>query len=218
MFRSILTGASLVLIVSACASSNDTAGSDTDPLVEAASAENPTKYDLAMGTVASLVEAGNEQIAIDRLTQMLGDPGMSEAQMAETLYKRAQLRYGRGSDLTGAVEDLSEIVNNHGNTDVASDARALLDEAETEYAALNDMLEEGSISPMERFEILFRLGQHQEAADLMLAGALEPENTYLLDMYQIGYLCDGDELAGPVYQIAEPDGTMRSVQFCELGK
>ncbi len=207
----------LAAAMAACATpASDTA--DVDPLVEAASAENPTNYDLAMGTVASLVEAGNEQIAIDRLTQMLGDPGMNEAQMAETLFRRAELRYGRGNDLTGAVEDLREIVNNHGATSVAGDARALLDDAETEYTMLSDMLKNGSISPMERFEILFRLGSHQEAADLMLAGALEPENSYLLDMYQIGYLCDGDELAGPVYQIAEPDGTTRSVQFCELGK
>ena len=73
-------------------------------------------------------------------------------------------------------------------------------------------------APMQRFEILFRLGRHQEAADLMLAGALEPGNEYILDMYQIGYLCDGDELAGPVFELVEPDGTSRNVQFCELGK
>ena len=177
-----------------------------------------TRYSLAMGTVNSLVEAGNEQIAIDRLTQLLGDPGLSKAQFAEVLFKRAELRYGGGSDLEGAIADLKEIKSAHAGSAVAGDAASLLETAEAEYLMLTDMLASGEVSPMERFEILFRLGRHQEAADLMLAGALEPENEYLVDMYQIGYLCDGDELAGPVFNMTEPDGTSRDVQFCELGK
>lgn len=214
MLKHILAGASVLMIASACASSNDPVA---DP-VEITTTAEPSQYQLAMGTVASLVEAGNEQIAIDRLTQLLGDPGMSDEQMAETLYARAKLRYGEGSDLTGAVQDLKEIKAQYSGSHVADDADALLAEAETEYAMLNDMLTSGSVTPMERFEILFRLGQHQEAADLMLAGALEPDNEYILDMYQIGYLCDGEELAGPVFELVEPDGTSRAVQFCELGK
>ncbi|GGB57726.1 MULTISPECIES: hypothetical protein [Henriciella] len=214
MLRSILAGASLVLLASACASSTD---APVEPVETAASAE-PTEFELAMGTVNSLVEAGNEQIAIDRLTQLLGDPGMNDEQMAKALYARAKLRHGGGNDLTGSIADLKEIASDYATSSIADDAAALQLEAEAEFAMLNDMLTSGEPTAMERFEILFRLGQHQEAADLMLAGALEPENAYILDMYQIGYLCDGDELAGPVFELVEPDGTRRSVQFCELGK
>lgn len=199
-----------------------TSAPDTEPVVitdpPAETTVEQTKYSLAMGTVNSLVDAGNEQIAIDRLTQLLGDPGLNEAQMAEVLFKRAELRYGGGSDLEGAIADLKEISANHSGSAVAGEAASLLETAEAEYGTLSDMLASGDVSPMERFEILFRLGRHQEAADLMLAGALEPDNEYLVDMYQIGYLCDGDELAGPVFELTEPDGTQRNVQFCELGK
>lgn len=215
MIRSMLAGASVLLLAAACASS----GTDTETAAPTppATAEQ-SKYSLAMGTVSSLTAAGNEQIAIDRLTQLLGDPGMSDEQMAEALLRRAELRFGNGSDVDGAVDDLNEIINEYPDSDAAGDARALLADVEAEQAMLNEMLGAGNLSPMERFEVLFRLGRHQEAADLMLAGALEPENDYILDMYQIGYLCDGDELAGPVFELVEPDGTARNVQFCELGK
>ncbi|WP_300393283.1 hypothetical protein [Henriciella sp.] len=217
MIRSMFAGASLILLAAACTSSPDPE-TDAQAIMDADLSVEQTKYELAMGTVSSLIEAGNEQIAIDRLTQMLGDPGMSEAQMAEVLFKRAELRYGAGSDLEGAIADLKEIQADYADSDFADDASSLLEQAEAEYATLTDMLASGDVSPMERFEILFRLGRHQEASDLMLAGALEPDNEYLVDMYQIGYLCDGDELAGPVFSMTEPDGTQRNVQFCELGK
>ena len=205
------------IAIAACTSAPDTEPVVvTDPPAETTAEQ--TKYSLAMGTVNSLVEAGNEQIAIDRLTQLLGDPGLSEVQMAEVLFKRAELRYGGGSDLEGAIADLNEINTSHSGSTVAGEAASLMQTAEAEYDTLTGMLASGDVSPMERFEILFRLGRHQEAADLMLAGALEPDNEYLVDMYQIGYLCDGDELAGPVFQLTEPDGTQRNVQFCELGK
>ncbi|MEM5517762.1 hypothetical protein WNY37_12455 [Henriciella sp. AS95] len=214
MLRSMLAGASLVILAAACASSTD---APAEP-VETSTTSEPTPFELAMGTVNSLVEAGNEQIAIDRLTQLLGDPGMSDEQMAKALYARAKLRAAGGNDLTGAVADLKEIAAQYPESSIADEAAAMQAEAEAEFAMLNDMLASGDTTAMERFEILFRLGQHQEAADLMLAGALEPENSYILDMYQIGYLCDGDELAGPVFELVEPDGTSRAVQFCELGK
>ena len=52
----------------------------------------------------------------------------------------------------------------------------------------------------------------------MLANALTPENDYILDMYQIGYLCEDAELTGPSYALVEPDGTDRVVRFCDFGK
>ena len=70
----------------------------------------------------------------------------------------------------------------------------------------------------ERFNHHFRLGEHVEAVDLMQANNLTPDNAHLLAMYQIGYLCEGDELAGPAYATTEPDGTSRSLQFCDSGK
>lgn len=204
--------------LTACATSSDTVEPAEVSEPPAEQSIEDTKYSLAMGTVSSLVDAGNEQTAIDRLTQLLGDPALTGDQMAEVLYKRAELRYGGGSDLEGAIADLKEIEANHADSVVADDAGALLEEADAEYAMLTDMLSEGELSPMERFEILFRLGRHQEASDIMFNAALQPENEYLVDMYQIGYLCDGDELAGPVFELTEPDGTSRNVQFCELGK
>lgn len=215
--RPLLAGASGLLLATACASNTATT-TDTAATAAAVDTEEDSRFTLAMGTVNSLVEAGNEQTAIDRLTQLLGDPGMSDEQMAAALYKRAELRYGAGSDVTGAVEDLREIENRYPGSMAAGDAAELQAMAEAEYETLTAALDSTAISPMERFETLFRLGRHQEAADLMLAGALEPENKYLVDMYQIGYLCDGDELAGPVFELVEPDGTSRAVQFCELGK
>lgn len=210
MNRSLLASASALLFVSACATSTQSA---------APAQEDPTSnYARAMGTVSALVQGGNEQIAIDRLTQLLGDPGMSDAQMAQALWRRAQLRYGDGSDVNGAVEDLNEILADYPESSPADDADDMLGKATAEQAALNARLEAGSLSPMERFRILFRLGEHQEASDLMLASAIQPENRYLVDMYQIGYLCDGEELAGPVFQLTAPDGAVRDVQFCSLGK
>ncbi|MEM7459106.1 MAG: hypothetical protein AAF331_06555, partial [Pseudomonadota bacterium] len=61
-------------------------------------------------------------------------------------------------------------------------------------------------------------GEHQTAADIMFENALSPENDYILDMYQIGYLCDSAELTGPSYGLVEPDGTERTVRFCDFGK
>ena len=212
--RLIVSSLALAFLAGACASSTDT---PVEENAAAASAEL-SNYERAIATVTTLEEAGNEQTAIDRLTQLLGDPGMNDAQMAEALYRRALLRYGEGNDVEGAISDLQEISSDYPGSDVASDARALLSEAALERDMLVEMLETGSLSPMERFEILFRLGRHQEAGDIMMASALQPDMEYLLDMYQIGYLCDGEELAGPIYQITEPDGTMRSVQFCDLGK
>ena len=78
--------------IAACASTSDTVEpvESTTPPAEA-SAE-PTRFELAMGTVQSLSEAGNEQVAVDRLTQLLGDPALEEDQVAYVLLKRAELR------------------------------------------------------------------------------------------------------------------------------
>ena len=211
MVRFLFAGYGFVLVLGACASS--------DPATEQAvivEPSEPSNFDLAMGTVDALDKAGNEQTAIDRLTQLLGDPAMSDIQMARALYRRAELRHGEGQDVEGAVTDLEELLADYGDTHVASEAEQLRAVALQERDMLSGMLDEGDLSAMERFRILFRLGRHQDAGDLMLAGGLEPDMSYILDMYQIGYLCDGDELAGPAYRIVQPDGAARMVQFCDL--
>ncbi|WP_018147437.1 hypothetical protein [Henriciella marina] len=197
-------------LIGACTS---TGGSGTSASRATAEQNN---YELAMGTVSALERAGNEQTAIDRLTQLLGDPALTDAQKAEILYSRAMLRYGVGNDLEGAIDDAEEIAASHPGSEVAADAAALLANAETERNAMVVRLEESGLSPMERFEILFELGRHEEAGDIMMASALQPGNEYVLDMFQIGYLCSAEDLSGPTYSLVEPDGTQRQVRFCNV--
>lgn len=171
-----------------------------------------------MATVDELTAAGNEQAAIDRLTRLLGDPELSEDERVRALWRRAELRYGPGNDVWGAIEDLDELLNLAPEHPLATSASDLRDVARGEATSSNFVLETGEISRMERFELLFRLGQHQDAIDDMLAYGLQPENGYVLDLYQMGYLCDGSNYTGPSYELEEPDGTLRTVQFCDFGK
>lgn len=221
MIRLALASASLALLA-ACASTTTTEPVDpaiaVEPPVEAADlADSP--FELAMSTVSSLAEAGNEQTAIDRLTQLLGDPSLDPTQRMLALERRAILRAGEGNDVFGAIDDYTGLLDMDGLTmdqEVAyTEARDVL---RGEATSLNFLLEQGNLSRTERFETLFRLGQHQDAMDYMLANSLTPENSYLVDMYQMGFLCEGDEYGGPVYSAVEPDGTPRSLQYCDFGK
>lgn len=220
MIRIALASASLVLLA-ACAS--------TAPDVEPADAPSPravepaaladSPFDLAMNTVSQLEAAGNEQVAIDRLTQLLGTPDLTGEQTADVLWTRAQLRYGEGNDVFGAIADLDALLDIEGlDPMLQAEAIGLRDTARGEATSLNFMLETGDLSRTERFEALFRLGEHQRAVDLMLETGLVPDNAYLIDLYQIGYLCEGDEYTGPVYEATDLDGTPRSLQYCDLGK
>ncbi|NBC19592.1 MAG: hypothetical protein GVY06_00870 [Alphaproteobacteria bacterium] len=175
-------------------------------------------FERALYTVASLEEAGNEQAAIDRLTQLLGNPELTTRQQADALYRRAQLRYGEGHNVYGAISDLDEMLDLDPDHARADEAREMRDTARGEATSLNFMLETGDLSRTERFETLFRLGEHQKALDLMLSSDLTPSNAYLVDLYQMGYLCEGAELTGRSYQVREPDGTARSLKYCEFGK
>jgi hypothetical protein len=209
MLRNILSCIGMGLLASACAIYNEP-GRDSAPGSEM------SNYQRALGTVDALDKAGNEQIAIDRMTQLLGDPAMSDEQMAGALYRRALLRYGEGNDVEGAITDTEEISNVYPGSEVADKASALLLLATQERDLLTSVLEDDTLGPMRRFETLFRLGRHQEATDMIMASGLEPEMGYLLDMYQIGYLCDGDNVAGPTFELVEPDGTPHTVQLCDL--
>lgn len=207
-----------IAVIAACSSTavvTDPAVVDAPP-VELT--DVPSAFDLAMGTVDQLVEAGNEPTAIDRLTQLLGVPDLTEEEKAAALFKRAELRFGAGSDVFGAVNDLTELTSTYEDSPLAGDAALMLAEATAEANALKAAIATGDLSPTEEFEARFRLGEHQDAADLMLTRNLTPDAEYIVDFFQIGYLCDDAELTGPSYDMIEPDGTMRTVRFCEFGK
>lgn len=211
-----LFAASLLALTAACASTDVDVPPvvvDTPPIVT-----EPSTFDLAMGTVDELVEAGNEQAAILRLQQLIGHQHAEPDEKATALYRMAKLKMGDGNQVWGAIEALDEFLETYPDHARAEEAESLRDYARGEATSLNGALEMGGLSPMEAFEARFRLGEHQEAGDIMLANALTPDNAYILDMYQIGYLCEGAELTGPGYKLVEPDGTDRVVRFCDFGK
>lgn len=211
-----LIAVSVLVLASACAST------DVDvPPVEVETppvTAQPSTFDLAMNTVEQLVEAGNEQAAILRLEQLIGKQSATEDEKAEALYKMAELKMGDGNQVWGAIEALDEFLDTYPSHAKANAATELRDYARGEATSLNFALEQGGLSPAEAFEARFRLGEHQTAADIMLANALTPKNDYILDMFQIGYLCEDAELTGPSYKLIEPDGTDRVVRFCDFGK
>lgn len=211
-----LIAASITVLATACASGPVDVPPvivDAPPVVDA-----PSTFDLAMNTVEDLVLAGNEQAAILRLEQLIGKQDATEDEKAAALYRMAELKMGDGNQVWGAIEALDEFIDSYPEHAKANAASELRDYARGEATSLNGSLEMGGLSPMQAFKARFRLGEHQEAADIMLANALTPENDYILDMYQIGYLCEDAELTGPSYALVEPDGTDRVVRFCDFGK
>ncbi|MEO0608775.1 MAG: hypothetical protein AAFY82_11150 [Pseudomonadota bacterium] len=181
-------------------------------------AAEPSQFELAMGTVDELVAAGNEQAAILRLEQLIGKQEATDAEKAAALYRMAELKLGEGNQVWGAIEALDELIDTYPAYENITAAMELRDYARGEATSLNGKIEMGGLSPMEEFRARFRLGEHQDAADIMLANALTPENDFILDMFQIGYLCEDAELTGPSYKLIEPDGTDRVVRFCDFGK
>ena len=211
-----LFAASMLVLASACASTDVDVPPvivDTPPLTT-----QPSTFDLAMNTVEELVQAGNEQAAILRLEQLIGNQDATDDEKAAALYRMAELKMGDGNQVHGAIEALNEFIETYPDHADASAAAQLRDHAQDEANSLNQALDAGGLSPSEAFQARFRLGEHQLAADIMLANALTPDNGHLLDMYQIGYLCEDAELTGPSYRLVEPDGTDRVVRFCDFGK
>ncbi len=216
--RSILA-VSLIALVGACATSTtvEPAVVDTPPPVQ--ETEIPSAFSLAMGTVDGLIEAGNEQAAILRLQQLIGMQDATDTERASALYRMAELQYGDGNDVFGAIDTLDELLEAYPDFEFAAEAEDVRNTARGEATSLNFRLEtDETLTPTERFKTMFRLGYHQDAADFMLERNLTPDNAYLLDLYQVGYLCEDDELTGPAYDMVEPDGTARTLHFCEFGK
>lgn len=216
MIRLSLAAAASALVLAAC-SSTPAPAADTAATTSTAMVASP--YELAMQTVEELVTAGNTQTAIDRLTQLTGDPSLSRDQLAEVLYRRGELRLGEhGYDTMGAIEDFEEVLADYSDTEWSTAAASLLDSARGKATSLNALLAQPETTKLQRFNILMELGRHDDAIDLMLANDLTPDNGTLLAMYQIGYLCEGDELTGRAYDVTEPDGTYHELRFCDFGK
>lgn len=214
----ILIAASTLILMSACATSPTETAPETSEDVAATTSVIPSAYELAMDTVDDLLAAGNEQTAILRLEQLIGMQSASDAEKADALFRMADLKLGEGNQVWGGIAALDEFIETYPDHQKIDAAVAMRDIGRGEATSLNFKLEQGGLSPMEAFKARFRLGEHQTAADIMLANALTPDNAYLLDMYQIGYLCDAMELTGPKYTVSEPDGTVRDVRFCDFGK
>lgn len=221
MIRLAFATASLTILAACATTTPEPEATAPEPALEvvepAAIADNP--FALGMNTVETLVEGGNEQLAIDRLTQLLGDSTLSDDERAMVRFERARLRYGEGNDVFGAIEDLDILLESPGvSMEMELEATEMRDIARGEATSLNFMLGNGNLSRTEQFETMFRLGDHQGAVDYMLDNALTPENAYLIDLYQMGFLCEGAEYGGPTYPAVDPNGTERALQFCDFGK
>lgn len=219
MIRIPLLAAASVLMLAACASAPEASKVPGGTDAEASSTAPDSAFELAMQTVEGLVDAGNTQAAVDRLTQLLGSPTLSKEEYAETLFRRGELRFGpSGYDAIGAVEDFEEIVDSYGDTEWYTAAVPMLDSARGKVTTLETQLSQPETSKMQKFNFLMELGMHQDAMDLMIANDLVPSNEALIAMYDIGYLCEGDELTGRAYEAVEMDGTTRELRFCDFGK
>ncbi|MEL8054924.1 MAG: tetratricopeptide repeat protein [Pseudomonadota bacterium] len=217
----LLFAASAFALITACASTGDI---DVPPaVVELPPAAEempvmPSAFDLAMKSVDELIEAGNEQAAILRLQQLVGMQDASDEEKAEALFKMAELRGFGGNDVYGAIDALTELVETYPESDLVSDAEDMRDTLRGKATSLNFAANNVDLSPTERFNAMFELGEHTDASDMMLARNLTPDNGILLDMYQIGYLCEDETLTGPSYALSDVDGTERTLHFCEFGK
>lgn len=217
MVRIFLAGAASTIMIAACATAPTTAPTTTD--VTEVVFEDLSDFDRALTTADDLVAAGNTSIAIDRLTQELGNDTLTPEQRAILHFERGKLRLSEdGYDVFGAVEDFDTVVSSYPTSTVATEAGTLLATARGEATSLNFLIEQPETSRSQRFEALFRLGEHQEAIDLMLSTNLQPENDILVAMYQIGYLCEAEGLTGPAYGATLPDGMREQLRFCDFGK
>jgi tetratricopeptide (TPR) repeat protein len=178
-----------------------------------------SKFEQAMQSVDELVAAQNEQAANDRLTQMLGTPGYTDEELAEALYRRGQIRMSaRGYDTWGAISDFEEVMETYPNSDWVTAASSDLAIARGKATSLNFQKEQASSTRTQKFDAMMQLGEHQDAMDYVRQWNLTPNNDAVVALYQIGYLCEGDTLTGRSFSLTEPDGTMRSVRFCDAGK
>lgn len=217
----LILAASAFALVSACASTGNVDVPPAEVETPPPAAEMPvipSAYALAMTSVDELVEAGNEQAAIMRLQQLIGMQDATDEEKASALLKMANLQGYGGNDVYGAIDALTELIDTYPESSLMADAQQELDILRGKATSLNFIASNPDNPPTERFNAMFELGEHTEAADMMLARNLTPDNAILLDMYQIGYLCEDETLTGPSYALTDADGTARTLHFCEFGK
>lgn len=217
MIQKLLAGIASVAFIAACATTPV-----SEPAIEPEApvlTDDITEFDRALTTADALVEAGNTPTAIDRLTQLLGDASLSDKERSTLYFERGKLRISEGGyDVFGAIGDFETVIDGYPTSILVPEATELLATTRGEATSLNFRLEQPETTRAERYAALFRLGEHQDAIDLMLSSNLKPGNEHLVAMYQIGYLCDGEDLTGPSYNATEPDGTRRLLRFCDFGK
>lgn len=216
MKRLSLAAACSVLILAGCVSQ------ETAQPSAAAVTAPAGMFGLAMGTAGSLETAGNVPASIQRLMQLLGEPGLTPEERAAALERIAELSMGPGGyDLDGALgyyRELSAHLEAYPQAGDRMKAAAGEAEAKRRIAILEGILSSVDATNSEKFDALMNLGRHPEAIDLMVSFGIEPDNETLLAMYQTGYLCDEPGLTGQSYSVTDRDGSQRSLRFCDLGK
>ena len=128
----------------------------------------------------------------------------------------ARFALGRAVMMPSAPSRISKRL--YSDTEWYTAAVPMLDSARGKVTTLETQLAQPDTSKMQKFNFLMELGMHQDAIDLMIANDLLPSNEALIAMYDIGYLCEGDELTGRTYEAVELDGTTRELRFCDFGK
>lgn len=221
MIRTCLFAAASALVLAACASTpavvttEDASATEVETIAAAA----PSPFEVGMQTAADLIASGHTQVAISRLEQLAGNPDINDEELAAVLMEMGGLRLGdMGFDTMGAISNFEEVVTKFPTTSSAESAQEQLDIARGKATSIGGLLAQPETTEMQRFNLLMDLGEHQDAIDVMIGHNLTPDNATLIAMYDIGYLCDGDELTGRAYDATEPDGTFHSLRFCDFGK
>ncbi|MEO1405197.1 MAG: hypothetical protein AAFV54_01735 [Pseudomonadota bacterium] len=218
MVRALSISVGLAAFLAAC-STTPVDDRDVSSVQVSIIEDDITEFDRALSTADQLVAAGNTPTAIDRLTQMLGDDSLTDTQRATLYFERAKLRESEGGfNVWGAITDYETVLDQYPDGQFTAEATERIGVVRGEATSLNGLIELPETTRSQRFSALLRLGEHQDAIDLMLSSNLRPENNELIAMYQIGYLCDGEDQTGPSYDAVEPDGTTRELRFCDFGK
>ncbi|MEM6899309.1 MAG: hypothetical protein AAF583_06035 [Pseudomonadota bacterium] len=219
MSRAIILSIGLAAFVTACSTVPETTDDEASSVRVSIISDDITEFDRALSTADQLVEAGNTPTAIDRLTQLLGSEELTDSQRATLYFERAKLRESEGGfDVWGAISDYEAVLDRYADSPVSVEAADRIGIVRGEATSLNGILELPETTRSQRFSALLRLGEHQDAIDLMLSSNLRPENRELIGMYQIGYLCDSENQTGPSYDAIDADGTTRELRFCDFGK
>ena len=216
MLRPLLFAAASAVILAACASAPETPATDS---AAAAATATKSSFERALETVDQMGAAGETQIAISRLMQLVGETNLTDAEQAKALLLLGDYSLlPDGYNAEGGLGYYRELIASFPGSASAAEAKTKIPPAEEKVAAYLTTLASVDSTRTEEFSALFNLGRHQEAIDLMVANDLMPDNDVLLAMYQIGYLCEDSNLTGRAYDVTQSDGTVASVRFCDFGK